>query len=196
MTEPSTVTPETAETGDQGGEGVQQSAAYTPPATQADLDRIITERVNRTKAQFKDYADLKTKAAELDQIKATNQTEAERQAEELTRWQGEAETWRGHAVGSRIQALAAGMFADPSDAVETLKSGQYLDAGGQIDDTAIQADLDALLERKPHWRRPDGTPAAPRVPAPNPAQGSGGGTPAADPATEFASILRQGLARS
>lgn len=174
-----------------GTEATQtEQATYTPPATQADLDRIITDRVNRTKAQFKDYQQLKAAADELAQIKAANQTEAERQAQELTRWQSEAEKWRTAAVGNRVQALAAD-FADPSDAVsspEFADLGKYLDAGGQIDEAAIQADLAALLERKPHWRRPEGA-QGPRLPAPNPAQGTSGRT-AATPGEEFGAILR------
>lgn len=168
----------------------EPQGAYTPPATQADLDRIIAERVTRTKNQFKDYAELKTAKAELDAIRAANQTDAERQAQELARWQTEAETWRDQAVGHRIEALASSMFADPSDAVDALKSNNYLDAGGQINDAAITADLTAVLERKPHWRRAEGTAPTPRIPAPNPAQGTGGGAPSADPAEAFAAVLR------
>jgi hypothetical protein len=113
MTEPTT--PPADQTDD--GQTEQQSSTYTPPATQADLDRIIADRVARTKNQFKDYAELKSAKAELDQIKQQNQTVEQRQAEELSNWQTEAQTWRTAAVGSRIEALAAEAFADPSDAV-------------------------------------------------------------------------------
>jgi hypothetical protein len=202
MTEPNTAaTPEGAEPAQpvEGVEGAEQgpppAATYTPPATQADLDRIIFDRVTRTKNQFKDYTELKAAKAELDQIKAQNQTAEQRQAEELTRWQSEAEKWRTASVGSRIEALAALDFADPSDASGALADpGKYLDAGGQIDENAIRADLADVLERKPHWRRPEGA-SPPRAPAPNPAQGSGGGRPAADPAGEFAAIIQSQLQR-
>lgn len=175
------------------GQGAEQN--YTPPATQADLDRIVSERLARQKAQFKDYDQFKAAADELATIKAANQTAEQRQAEELAKWQSEAETWRKTAVGSRIEAIAASSFADPSDAVGSLDPAAYLDAGGQINDKQIQSDLAALLERKPHWRKPDGTPAGPRVPAPNSAQGSGGGAAAGNPAQEFAALL-QGQLRS
>lgn len=186
MTEPTVVTdPETPE-------GEPQTGTYTPPATQADLDRIITERVARTKNQFKDYAELKAAKAELDQIRAQNQTEAERLTEELSKWQTEAEKWRTNAVGNRIQTLASADFADPSDATAALADpGKYLDAGGQIDEDAIKADLAAVLDQKPHWRRNSDNPG-PRLPAPNPAQGSGGAA-ATNPADEFASILQRQL---
>jgi hypothetical protein len=190
MTEPSS-TPTADEAGSDGAQ-----PDYTPPETQADLDRIIADRLRRQKSQFADYDDLKAKATELDQIRAANQTEAERLNNELTRWQTEAQTWRGQAVGSRIQALAAGVFADPADAVEALKSGEYLDAGGQINEAAIQQDLADLLARKPHWAKPSGSAAStPRAPAPNLAQGTSGAAASADPAATFASII-QGQLRS
>lgn len=183
----------TAQTADpaapEGEPAPQEPAAYTPPATQADLDRIIADRVNRTKNQFKDYADLKAKATELDTIRAAQQTAEERQAQELTRWQSEAETWRATAVASRIEALAAAEFADPSDAASNLDPAKYLGAGGEIDQAAIKADLADLLARKPHYRRPDGE-AGPRLPAPNQAQGNGGGTATPNPGAEFAAILQ------
>jgi hypothetical protein len=190
MSEP-TPTGTESQSGPEGGEG---GNAYTPPATQADLDRIISERVARTKNQFKDYADLKAKAEQFDQQQLANQSEAERQAQELARWQSEAEKWRTASVAHRIEALAATEFADPSDAATALADpARYLDAGGQINEDAIKADLADVLARKPHWRRQEGTPA-PRVPAPNPNQGSGtAGTPASSPANELAAILQSQL---
>lgn len=129
------------------------------------------------------------------QLEEASKTELQRAQEELTRWQTEAGTWRTAAVSSRVETLAASDFADPSDAIAAIGDpAKYLDAGGQINEDAIKADLGALLERKPHWRRAaDQAPAAPRIPAPNPAQGSGvNGRPAANPAAEFGALV-QGL---
>lgn len=128
--------------------------------------------------------------AEYKKLVEASKTDQERQAEELSRWQTDAQKWRGEAVAARVQALAAIDFTDPSDAVAAVDPNSYIDAGGQIDEAAIQRDLAAVLERKPHWRRTsDGIPA-PRVPAPNPAQGAGGGSTPADPASQFAAILQ------
>lgn len=132
---------------------------------------------------------------EYQRLVQASKTEQERQAEELSRWQTEAQKWRTDAVSARVQAIAATDFADPSDAIGAVDPASYIDAGGQIDEAAIQRDLSALLERKPHWRRtPDG-PQAPRVPAPNPAQGAGGGSTPADPGAQFAAILQAQLRR-
>lgn len=67
---------EQAVTQDVGGaEQGGQSGTYTPPATQADLDRIIAERLSRERAKYADYDEMKTKAAEFD--KATEATKSE-----------------------------------------------------------------------------------------------------------------------
>lgn len=57
---------------------------YTPPATQADLDRIIADRVARERGKYADYDDLKAKAARLDTIEASAKTELEKAIEGRT----------------------------------------------------------------------------------------------------------------
>lgn len=141
----------------------------------------------------------KQQLTEYQALVAASQTDAQRKdaelaakALEVSNWQSEAERWRTTSVTNRIEALAGQDFADPSDAAAALSEpGKYLDAGGVIDEAAIKADLASLLDRKPHYRRPDGVPVV-RTPAPNHAQGSSanGATPA-DPAAEFAALLRQ-----
>jgi len=56
---------------------------YTPPATQADLDRIIADRVSRERAKYADYDDVKSKAAEHDKLVDAQKTEAQKAAERL-----------------------------------------------------------------------------------------------------------------
>lgn len=136
----------------------------------------------------------KAKLAEYDRLEQASKTELQRATEEATRWQTEAEKWRSNSVSSTVKALAAKDFADPDDAVRNLDPSKYLGAGGEVDEKAIQSDLAALLESKPHYRRTGETPA-PRVPAPNHAQGSGSGTPAANPGAEFGAILGGLLSR-
>lgn len=147
------------------------------------------QRAKDNKAKLDEAA---PKLTEYDRLVEAGKTDLERATADVNRWQTEAETWRKAAVGNRVEALASVDFADPSDAVSALAEKNYLDAGGQIDEAAIKADLAEVLAKKPHWRRtadPSGPPA-PRPPAPNPAQGSGGGNPSADPAQEFAAILQ------
>jgi hypothetical protein len=172
--------------------------AAEPAQDKASIDWEAEARKweRRSKDNLAKLREAEPKLTEYEQIVASRKTEAERLAEETTRWQTEAEKWRGNAIGNRIEALAASDFADPSDAVGQLDINNYLDAGGQIDEAAIKADLNALLERKPHWRRQEGV-TAPRVPAPNTHQGSGvNGTPASNPAAEFGAILQSQISGS
>lgn len=59
-----------------GGDGNQ---TWTPPASQEELNRIISERVNRERSKYADYADLKNKASQFDQLNASQQTELQRE---------------------------------------------------------------------------------------------------------------------
>lgn len=68
-------TENTAAAGEQDG----QTTEFKPPATQADLDRIIQDRVARVKNQYADYDNLKAKAGQADgfqsriaELEATN----------------------------------------------------------------------------------------------------------------------------
>ncbi|MFD5111444.1 hypothetical protein ACFWNG_03865 [Streptomyces sp. NPDC058391] len=114
-------------------------------------------------------------AARLREFEDRDKTEAERQADALKAAESRAEQATRLAVSASVQALAAGRFQDPQDAVDTLAGGTYLTEDGAVDGEAIKAALDGLLERKPHWAA---TAPGPRVPAPDPSQGARpGGTP-------------------
>ena len=61
------------------GETNDQGTEFKAPATQADLDRIIQDRVARVKNQYADYDDLKAKAGQVEtfqsritELEATN----------------------------------------------------------------------------------------------------------------------------
>lgn len=182
-------------------DGQQQPApADAPPDPPAqavtDWEAEAKKWEKRSKENWAKLKEAEPKLADYARMVQESKTDAQRKDEELARWQTEAEKWRTASVSSRIHAMAALSFADPTDAVAALAdSGKYLDAGGQVNDKAIEADLNDLLERKPHWRRATDTtappPAGPRLPAPNPAQGSGhNGNSAPNPAAEFAAILQ------
>lgn len=54
---------------------------FTPITSQDDLNRIITERVQRERGKYADYKDLKAKAARLDEIEESTKTETQKAAE-------------------------------------------------------------------------------------------------------------------
>lgn len=116
----------------------------------------------------------KEQAAKLKEYEDAEKTEAERQAEALAAATERAEKATQLAVSAKVEALAAGRFQDPLDAVEALRGGSYVGEDGMVDTEAITAALDGLLERKPHWAA---TEPGPRTPRPDPAQGARPGTP-------------------
>lgn len=128
-----------------------------PPAgdktfTQADLDRVVAERLARAKP--KDYDDLKTKAAEFDKLREASQSDLEKavaaarkETEDAIR--GEV---RRERVLDRVEVLAAKDFADPEDARLRLekRADDFVGKDGAVDAEAISAALTALLKDKPH----------------------------------------------
>lgn len=185
----------------QGATGIQQQPSDAPPPWGNDFDPQrawdTIQNLRRREAELEKRPVLtdeqKQQLAEFDTWKKQNQTELEKAQGELTRWQADAETWRKAAVGSKIQALAAETFADPTDAVTALADKNFLDAGGAIDETAIKRELADVLKTKPHWAKP--ADQSPRAPVPNPAQGTSGTPVNGDPATEFGAILQNAMAR-
>ena len=90
----------TIEDGGDGGGG----DGFTPITTQDDLNKVIADRVNRERAKFADYKDIKAKAARLDEIEAVNQSEAERFAQRIAALESENARIQSEALRSRIQA--------------------------------------------------------------------------------------------
>lgn len=59
----------------------EQQATYTAPATQADLDRIIADRLSRERAKYADYSDLQKKAKAFDEAQEAAKTEQQKLAD-------------------------------------------------------------------------------------------------------------------
>lgn len=106
---------------------------YTPPATQADLDRIIADRLSRERAKFADYDELKAKAAKLADLEDASKSEAQRQAEALAAAQArisefeardQVAAWKAQvakATGVPVDALAGTSLEDIEAHAEVLK---------------------------------------------------------------------------
>lgn len=149
------------EGGDQGDGGAAAAAAavagseYTPPATQADLDRIISERLGRATAKYADYDAHKAASEELAQLKAAGLSDHEKDLEEARRETRESITSQTNAtlVGAEVRALAAeAKFRTPTDVVALL--GKALEAvavtDGQVDTDAVKKLVDDLATRSPY----------------------------------------------
>ena len=89
--------------------------------TQDDLDKAVRDRLNREKAKFSDYDDLKAKADQLDQLTAAQKTAEQRAADDLAKAQKAA----ADALAEAVRYKAAGKAGiDPeSDDFALIGSG-------------------------------------------------------------------------
>jgi hypothetical protein len=122
-----------------------------------------------------------------------DKTETQRLADQLQQANEAITQTRQKLVRTQVKVLAGTSFADPEDAVGALNLDSYIDSDGDIDEAAIRSDLDALLERKPHWAKSQ-PQEGPRRPAPDRTQASGANKKQApSPRDEFAGWLSSKL---
>lgn len=134
------------------------------------LERMKAERAKarREAVEAKKRADeLAAKVAEFED---RDKSESEKLAARAEKAEQRAEQAVQRAVRSEVKALAAEAFADPTDAELLGDLAKYISGDGEIDITAIQADLDDLLDRKPHLRKQAAAPPR-KTPKPDPSQG-------------------------
>lgn len=202
-----TGTEETVEetvTEDNGSESTQD-AQEAETEDKPPFDRRQAEaKIRKANSEAKNLRErlklLEPKAAELQRIKDAEKSESERLNDQLARATEQIAQTRKRLVEARVQALAGAAvgeraaFTDPEDAIGSLDLGSYIDAdSGDIDESAIEADLQALLERKPHWAKTQ-PPEGPRRPAPDRTQASGANKKQApSPRDEFAGWLSSKL---
>jgi hypothetical protein len=152
---------------------------YTPPASQEELDRIVSTRLAREREKFADYDDLKAKAAKHDESLEAAKTDAEK-AIEAARAEGEKtarESANRRLVASEARALAAeAKFRNPSLAAKAVDlTAVTVDADGNVDADAIKTKLAALADADPYLID-DGKTGGPR---PDRSQGGGKTSPTA-----------------
>lgn len=183
--------PSDGELGPAGKRALERMKA-SRAAVRADRDSAKKQAAAERKAAAdarKQLAELTKKVQEFEDGQKSDLEKAQAQAE---RSADQAAKAVARAVQSEIKA-SAGQFADPSDATDALMKdpSKYVDASGDIDTDAIEADLADLLERKPHWAKPapaaekqdpEGEPQKPGKPKPkpDPGQGSRGGPAGVD----------------
>jgi hypothetical protein len=109
-------------------------------------------------------------AAKVAEFEDRDKSESERLAQRAERAEKAAQAATARAVKAEVKALASEAFADPTDADLLGDLTKYVADDGDIDTESIQADLDALLERKPHLRKQTATQQK-KQPRPDPSQG-------------------------
>lgn len=126
---------------------------FTPITSQDELNRIIGERVKRAKPA--DYDDLKAKAAELDEIKAANQTEAEKATAKIAELETQLNEMRVESTRLRI-ATEHGIT--DADDIRLFLTGS--------DEETLTAQAKRLAERTSDRKKSHVVPGEGKTPAP------------------------------
>lgn len=145
------------QTTDQNGAAVGSADTGTERTfTQADYDRAIKHRVgealNKQKAQFSDYDDLKKKAAEFDQIQEAQKTELQKAQDLAAQLEQQAKESTARAQEALLRSAVVAEAArknvvDPDAAFALLdrSSLQFADDGTP---TNVAEAMDSLLQTK------------------------------------------------
>lgn len=148
MTEPTPTTEPTTPTPAIGSEG--------KTFTQADLDRIVEDRLKRERAKYEGFEELKARAARADELEAQNQSELEKTQGKLTK----AEQRAADAEAKLLRFEVAQEKDVPAKLVPLLTAA---------DKEGLEAQADLILENaKPGEQPPPDFNGGAREPAPAP----------------------------
>lgn len=135
-----------------GDPGAGQQPAYTPPASQADLDRIIQDRVARAVKPYAGFDDIKAKAEAHDALQIELGSTADKAAatarqEERDKANSE---WTPRVVKAEFKAAAKGVLTDDqlTALMEDLDLSKYVTASGDVDDEKVAKKVNALAPVK------------------------------------------------
>jgi hypothetical protein len=121
---------------------------YTPPASQADLDRIVEQRLARERQKYADYDTIKQRAEAYDALELDLSSETEKAvkaAQDEARKAALAEA-NPRAVRAEFKAEAKGVLTkEQLDALlDDLDLSKYLTAGGDVDEEKIAKKIQAF----------------------------------------------------
>lgn len=139
--------------GTQGTTEVGNAAASKPDAqntaeagnstektlTQAEVDRVVQERIAREREKFADYEDLKSRAEKLAEIEEAQKSETEREREQREKLEQELAEARKALESERTNALRAQVAAEKQVPLANLTGSTREE---------LEASADALLA----WR--------------------------------------------
>lgn len=157
--------------------GNNQPPAYTPPQSQADLDRIVEARLARERQKLAgeyggDAASVKAQLEEYSKYKESQKTETEKAIDEAKKGTASEVTQRflTRLVGSEVKSIAAvAGFNDPADALAVIDPAKLPVTDDEPDTEAIKKLVDKLAADKPYLLKP-GTKPTPRT-RPKPGEG-------------------------
>lgn len=150
-----TVNPDPAQATQSNGQ--TQNEPEAPPEktfTQADLDRIVKERLDREKGKYADYATLKQAADKLKEIEDAQKTETEKLQERLQQLENQATQTAAEnkrlKLTAKIASIAGTMGAvDPNDP-NFQQATQAIDPDGDGADEQIKKSIEALKAQRPY----------------------------------------------
>jgi hypothetical protein len=152
--------------------------------TQAQLDKIVSDRLKRQKEQFRDYEDLKSKASKFDELDAANKSDLEKANERAAEAEAASakvtQTANQRLIRGEIIARAAQAdgerkaFLDPSDAYAHLRDVTDITVDDEGEVLGVDEALEKLAEKKPHLLAPEGN-GKPSGNGDGGARGGGGG---------------------
>jgi hypothetical protein len=160
--------------------------------TQADVDKLIGQRLARETSKYADYDTYRQSHVELEQLKAANASELDK-AKREAKAEGIAEVTtkvNGRLIASEARALASALdFHNPADVVGLVDlSTIRVNNDGEVDSEAIKALIAALAKERPYLIKGPKEDPKPGKPKPDHSQGPrGGGT--GTTADQFAAAL-------
>jgi len=136
--------------GNNGGQGGGGNSDKT--FSQADVDRIVGDRLARQKSQFADYDALKADSVELARLRQENESETEKKVREAREQAAAEERARvaPQAVRAEFRAAAKGVLTDAQrDAfLEDADLSKYLKEDGSVDTDKVESKVKALAPEK------------------------------------------------
>lgn len=126
---------------------------YTPPASQADLDRIVEARLSRERSKYSDYDDLKKKAGDHDAYLESQKDEHQKALDAAKSDTTTEVTQRflSKLVTTEAKAIAATLgFNDPADALAAIDVAKLPVKDDEPDTEAIKAAIEKLATAKPY----------------------------------------------
>lgn len=100
-----------------GNQEPSEDKGFTPITSQEALDKLISARLERERAKFSDYSELKTKAARFDEIEENNKTELEKLQTKLAKAEAKVKDFEHTAQVTTWKAQVAQETGVPAAAL-------------------------------------------------------------------------------
>lgn len=137
------------------------AAPDAPTLTQADLDRIVKDRLTRERAKYADYDKFKEAAARLQAVEDADKTAQQKAAEEVARAKAEAEQAKADVIRFRA-AAAHGIGGDDIDLIGTGPEEQVTARAQRIGQLLVAERELAELKKQQDGKQPQQGRPVPR----------------------------------